>query len=91
MAGEVSGKRVLGRGLRGRSRCATVCDHGAEVVAVDISPRLLEHARNLEAQDPHEIEFIEADLAQGLPSYRGAFDLATANMMLDDCEDLAGV
>ena len=44
-----------------------------------------------EAQDPHEIEFIEADLAKGLPCHRGAFDLATANMMLDDCEDLAGV
>ena len=58
---------------------------------MDISPRLLEHARNLEARDPHGIEFIEADLARGLPSHKGAFDLATSNMMLDDCEDLAGV
>ena len=27
----------------------------------------------------------------GLPSHRGTFDLATANMMLDDCKDLVGV
>ncbi|MDE2903591.1 MAG: class I SAM-dependent methyltransferase [Chloroflexota bacterium] len=91
MAGDVSGKRVLDAGC-GESHVARLfARHGARVVAADISPRLLEHARNLEARDPHGIEFVEADLAKGLPSHRGAFDLATANMMLDDCEDLAGV
>ena len=43
---------------------------------------------NSEARDPHGIEFVERDLGRGLSSHRGAFDLATANMMLDDCEDL---
>ena len=91
MAGDVSGKRVLDAGCGEGHVARLFARHGAEVVAVDISPRLLDHARTFEAQDPHEIEFIEADLAQGLPSHQGAFDLATANMMLDDCEDLAGV
>ena len=91
MAGDVSGKRVLDAGCGEGHVARLFARHGAEVVAVDISPRLLHLARTFEAQDPHEIEFIEADLAQGLPSHRGAFDLATANMMLDDCEDLAGV
>ena len=91
MAGDVSGKRVLDAGCGEGHVARLFASHGAEVVAVDISPRLLNHARTLEAQDPHEIEFIEADLAKGLPCHRGAFDLATANMMLDDCEDLAGV
>ena len=91
IAGDVSGKRVLDAGCGEGHVARLFASHGAEVVAVDISPRLLDLARSLEAQDPHEIEFIEADLAQGLPSYRGAFDLATANMMLDDCKDLAGV
>ena len=91
MAGDVSGKRVLDAGC-GEGRVARLfARHGANVVAVDISPRLLHRARTFEAEDPHEIEFIEADLAKGLPSHKGAFDLATANMMLDDCEDLAGV
>ena len=91
MAGDVSGKRVLDAGCGEGHVARLFASHGAEVVAVDISPRLLNHARTLEAQDPHEIEFIEANLAKGLPCHRGAFDLATANMMLDDCEDLAGV
>ena len=91
MAGDVSDKRVLDAGCGEGHVARLFARQGAEVVAVDISPRLLEHARNLEARDPHGIEFIEADLAKGLPSYKGVFDLATANMMLDDCEDLAGV
>ena len=91
MAGEVSGKRVLDAGCGEGHVARLFARHGAEVVAADISPRLLGHARNLEAQDPHGIEFVEADLAKGLPLHKGAFDLATANMMLDDCEDLAGV
>ncbi|MCY3958205.1 MAG: class I SAM-dependent methyltransferase [Chloroflexi bacterium] len=91
MAGDVSGRRVLDAGCGEGHVARLFARHGAEVVAVDISPRLLEHARILEARDPHGIEFVERDLATGLPSHQGAFDLATANMMLDDCEDLAGV
>ena len=91
MAGDVSGKRVLDAGCGEGHVARLFARHGAEVVTVDISPRLLHLARTFEAKDPHEVEFIEADLAQGLPSHQGAFDLATANMMLDDCKDLAGV
>ena len=91
MAGDLSGKRVLDAGCGEGHVARLFARHGAEVVAADISPRLLEHARHLEARNPHGIEFVEADLAEGLPLHRGAFDLATANMMLDDCEDLAGV
>ena len=91
MAGDVSGKRVLDAGCGEGHVARLFARHGAKVVAVDISPRLLEHARALEDKDPHGIEFVARDLATGLPSHRGAFDLATANMMLDDCEDLAGV
>ena len=91
MAGDVFGKRVLDAGCGEGHVARLLARHGARVVAADISPRLLEHARQLEARDPHGIEFVQADLARGLPSFKGAFDLATANMMLDDCEDLAGV
>lgn len=91
MAGDVSGKRVLDAGCGEGHVARLFARHGARVVAADISLRLLEHARALEEKDPHGIEFVEADLARGLPSHTGAFDLATANMMLDDCEALAGV
>ena len=91
IAGDVSGKRVLDAGCGEGHVARLFARHGAEVVAVDISPRLLHLARTFEAQHPKQIEFIQADLAQGMPSHQGAFDLATANMMLDDCKDLAGV
>ena len=91
MAGDVSGTSVLDAGCGEGHVARLFASHGASVVGVDISPRLLEHARELVARDPHGIEFVERDLGRGLPSHSGAFDLATANMMLDDCEDLAGV
>ncbi len=91
MAGDVSGTSVLDAGCGEGHVARLFASRGAKVVGVDISLRLLEHARELEARDPHGIEFVESDLGRGLPSHSGAFDLATANMMLDDCEDLAGV
>ncbi len=91
MAGDVSGTRVLDAGCGEGHVARLFASHGARVVGVDISPRLLEYARELEARNRHGIEFVEGDLGKGLPSHKGAFDLATANMMLDDCEDLTGV
>ena len=47
MAGDVSGKRVLDAGCGEGHVARLFASHGAEVVAVDISPRLLNHARTL--------------------------------------------
>jgi len=91
MAGDVSGKRVLDAGCGEGPVARLFARHGAEVVAVDISPKLLHLARAFEEQDQLGIDFVEADLADGLPCHRGAFDLATANMVLEDCEDHVGV
>lgn len=91
MAGDVSGKRVLDAGCGEGHVARLFARHGAEVVAVDISPKLLHLARTFEEQDQLAIEYVEADLACGLPSRRGSFDLATANMVLEDCEDHVGV
>lgn len=91
MAGDVSGKRVLDAGCGEGHVARLFARHGAEVVAVDISPKLLHLARTFEERDRLAIEFVEADLAQGLPCHRGAFDLATANMVLEDCRDHVGV
>ena len=91
MAGDVSGKRVLDVGCGEGHVARLFARHGADVVAVDISPRLLHLARTFEEQDQLAIEYVEADLAGGLPCHRGAFDLVVANMVLEDCEDLVGV
>ncbi|MCY4112702.1 MAG: class I SAM-dependent methyltransferase [Chloroflexi bacterium] len=91
MAGDVSGKRVLDAGCGEGHLARLFARQGADVVAVDISPNLLHLARGFEEQDQLAIEYVEADLAEGLPSHRGSFDLATANMVLEDCEDHVGV
>ncbi len=91
MAGDVSGQRVLDAGCGEGHVSRLFARHGAEVVGVDISPRLLHLARTHKDQDRDAIEFIEADLAEGLPSHRQSFEIATANMVLEDCEDLMGV
>lgn len=91
VAGDVSGKRVLDAGCGEGHVARLFARHGAEVVAVDISPRLLHLARAFADQDQLAIEYVEADLADGLPSHHRSFDLATANMVLEDCEDHVGV
>lgn len=91
LAGDVSGKRVLDAGCGEGHLARLFARQGADVVAVDISPKLLHLARTFEAQDQLAIVYVEADLADGLPSHRGAFDLAIANMVLEDCEDHVGV
>lgn len=91
MAGDVAGKKVLDAGCGEGHVARLFARHGAEVVAVDISPRLLHLARTFQEQHANEIEFIQADLAQGLPSHRAAFDLAISNMVLDDCHDHTAV
>ena len=63
-AGDVAGKKVLDAGCGEGHVARLFARHGAEVVAVDISPRLLEHARELEAKNPHGIEFVEVSLGR---------------------------
>ena len=91
IAGDVSGQKVLDAGCGEGHVARLFARHGAEVVAVDISPRLLHLARTFEEQDQLAIEYVEADLAEGLPSHRRSFDLAIANMVLEDCADHVGV
>lgn len=91
MAGDVSGKKVLDAGCGEGHVARLFARHGADVVGVDISPRLVRLARTFQEGPAGGLEYIQADLAKGLPSHRGVFDLATANMVLDDCRDLGAV
>ena len=87
----MSGKRVLDAGCGEGHLARLFARHGADVVAVDISPKLLHLAQTFREQEQLAIEYVEANLADWLPSHRGAFDLAIANMALEDCEDHVGV
>jgi len=56
MAGDVSGRRVLDAGCGEGHAARLFARHGADVVAVDISPKLLHLARSFEDQDQLAIE-----------------------------------
>ncbi len=90
LAGDVAGLKVLDAGCGEGHVARLFARHGADVTAVDISPRLLKLARTYDDGREYDIEYVEADLAGGLPSYRQSFDLVTANMVLDDCENHVG-
>ena len=89
--GAVAGLPVLdlgcGNGLL--SRC--LAGRGARVTGVDISPTLIARAREREAARPLGITYLAADAA-ALPMLpAGRFAAVTANMVLMDLADAAGL
>ncbi len=91
LAGDVSGRRVLDAGCGEGHLARLFARHGASVVGVDVSPRLIEAARSHADNHQWDITFLEADLTRGLPAYREHFDLAVANMLLDSVADHMGL
>jgi SAM-dependent methyltransferase len=89
--GEASGLAVLdigcGNGLLGR----LLARQGATVTGVDVSPSLVSRAKAREVAEPLGITYLVAD-ATDLPLLTdGSFAVITANMVLMDAEDGAGI
>jgi SAM-dependent methyltransferase len=74
----VSGRRVLDAGCGGGRTSAWLAEQGAEVVGIDVSPRLLSLAR----ERVPSASFSLADLAEPLPFEDGTFDLAVASLVM---------
>jgi ubiquinone/menaquinone biosynthesis C-methylase UbiE len=89
LMGEVAGKWICDLAC-GQGRVARyLADRGAWVVAVDLSTKLLEIARQQEAAEPRGIEYLHAD-ARALDGVAdGAFEGVLCNMALMDIPDLA--
>lgn len=85
--GDVSGKRVLDAGC-GEGRFARMmAERGALVTAFDFSPRMIEIATRLEAENPLGIEYVVADMTD-LSQFRGeSFDIAVAYCSMIDVPD----
>lgn len=91
MAADVAGQEVCdlacGQGLVARH----LARRGARAVGIDLSPRLLEFARQEEAAEPLGIEYRlgDAQALDGIPA--DAFDGVTCSLALMDIPDLAAV
>ena len=85
--GDLRGTRVLDVGCGHGWLAQAMLADGARVMGVDGSSALLAKARD---RCPRA-EFIEWDLARGLPPLAGPFDRIVANMVLMDLPDLGAL
>jgi SAM-dependent methyltransferase len=80
MAGDLSGKRVLDVGCATGVLSEAIVERGANVVGVDVNPRLVERARE---RLTGRAEFHVVDLATPMPFLESAsFDVVTASLVL---------
>lgn len=87
--GELNGLNVLDLGCGDGGFCHMMQDTGANVIGIDGSGKLLDHARK---RCPN-VEFVQADLAHGIPAnfldrYTQSFDRILSTMILMDIPDL---
>jgi SAM-dependent methyltransferase len=84
----VAGKQVLDAGCGPGAYAAWLVDHGANVVGLDVSPRMLDQARRrLGAR----ATFVQADLGRPLAFAPASFDLVLSALVLDYVADWAAV
>ncbi|MFW6053619.1 MAG: class I SAM-dependent methyltransferase, partial [Persicimonas sp.] len=86
---DISGRRVLDAGCGPGVYTEWLVDHGADVVGVDVSPRMVERAR--ERLDGR-VRIEQADLASDLDRFGDAeFDLVLSSLVLDYVRDVEAV
>lgn len=89
--GEVAGLSVLDLGCANGATTRALADLGARVTGVDVSPRLIELARQREAGTSRGITYLVGDAAS-LPMLADAsFDRVIASMVLMDVSDAEGM
>jgi 2-polyprenyl-3-methyl-5-hydroxy-6-metoxy-1,4-benzoquinol methylase len=84
LAGDVAGARLLDLGCGAGYFARAMAERGATVTAVDLSPRLLEHARR--AGGPIDYRLLDA-AAIGDAFGPGSFDVVTSCLALQDMPD----
>ncbi len=89
--GDVRGLQVIDLGCGSGVSSRSLARAGAQVVGVDVSPTMIEHARRWEAELNLGITYITAH-AGGIEELESeTFDLAVANMVLMDIADAEGL
>jgi 2-polyprenyl-3-methyl-5-hydroxy-6-metoxy-1,4-benzoquinol methylase len=75
-SGQITPCRVADLGCGAGNYSVWLAKQGFEVTGIDISPRAIEHAKNLARRMEVSCRFIVADLLSDLKAYHGGFDLA---------------
>jgi ubiquinone/menaquinone biosynthesis C-methylase UbiE len=89
LLGDVTGRRILEAGCGAGVLTALLADRGAAVTAFDVSPAMLELARQAAGD---RAEFLVADLSRPLAFARaGWFDLVVASLVLHYVRDWEAV
>ena len=88
LLGDVSDQRVLDAGCGEGYLARVLAACGARVTGVDISPRLIEQAR--EKSPDGAIDYRVADLSLPLPEPTGSFDVVGSYLVLNDVPDYRG-
>jgi SAM-dependent methyltransferase len=92
VCGDVRGRRLLDVGCGSGYFAREMACRGASVAAVDISPRMIDHARRHEADEPLGIEYHALDAARIAEQFDAeSFDAATSCVALQDMPDVPAV
>lgn len=86
--GDISGLNVLDAGCGQGYLSRIFAERGARVTGVDISPNLIQMAREQDSE--RNITYQVADLCQPLPQYTQTFDMAASHFVFDDVYDYKG-
>jgi 2-polyprenyl-3-methyl-5-hydroxy-6-metoxy-1,4-benzoquinol methylase len=90
--GDVAGLAVLDVGCGNGYLARELARRGARMTGIDISPRMIEHARAQEAADPLGIDYRVADAAEIADHFAaGSFDMAASCIALQDMPALSAV
>ena len=88
LLGEIRGKSVLDAGCGGGVLARVLETLGARVTGLDLSPRLIDQAR--EQDESKSIRYEVADLSEPKPDFAQQFDAIASYLVLNDVEDYCG-
>ena len=90
LMGDVSGKRVLELACGGAQNSIALAKWGADVVALDISPKQLSHALSLRQDTGVEIALVSGDMESPTMFRPSSFDLVTSSFGWEFIPDING-
>jgi len=88
LLGDLRNQRVLDAGCGEGYLARVMAGRGARITGMDISPRLIEHARRKNSGGG--IHYQVADLSCPLPGQEGSFDVVASYLVLNDVPDYRG-